>query len=196
MPTKATGYKSDTSRHRKRDSGISLSEILKWFFNSVGPILFVLSLSYSPFDFMDARTHQIVAVTIWMLIWWITEFVPLPVTSLLPIVILPSFAVVKLSAVVEPYSSSVIFLFLGGFLIALALEKWNLHRRIALHILKLMGSRADKIVLGFIIASAFLSMWISNTATAVMMLPIILSVVDMISKNPNVDQAKIPNLKM
>jgi len=196
MPTKATGWKSDENRHRDRDSKVSIIEIVKWFFNLLGPALFALSLVYTPISFMDARTHQIIAVTIWMLTWWITEFVPLPVTSLLPIIILPTFAVVKLSAVVQPYSSSVIFLFLGGFLIALALEKWNLHRRIALHILKLMGSRADNIVLGFIIASAFLSMWISNTATAVMMLPIILSVVDMISKNPNVDKSKIPNLKL
>lgn len=196
MGTRATGWKTDKNRHHEKGSKISYLEYIKWFFNILGPLLFGLSMIYSPFEIMDERTHQIVSLTIWMLSWWITEFVPLPVTSLLPIIILPSFGVVQLSKVVQPYSSSVIFLFLGGFLIALALEKWNLHRRIALRILKLMGARADNIVLGFIIASAFLSMWISNTATAVMMLPIILSVVEMISQNTKTSEKNIFNLKI
>jgi sodium-dependent dicarboxylate transporter 2/3/5 len=196
MGTLATGWKTDETRHHVRGSGISWVEIIKWFFNLLGPVVFAFSMSYTPLDFMDARTHQIVAVALWMLIWWITEFVPLPVTSLLPIVLFPSFEIVEVAQVVKPYSSSVIFLFLGGFIIALALEKWNLHRRIALIILKIMGARADSIVLGFIIASAFLSMWISNTATAVMMLPIILSVVDMIAQKTLENEKKIHNLKI
>ena len=195
MGTLATGWKTDKTRHHLRGGGISWVDILKWFFNFLGPFVFAVSMFYTPFSFMDARTHQIVAVALWMLIWWITEFVPLPVTSLLPIVLFPSFEVIKVAEVVKPYSSSVIFLFLGGFIIALALEKWNLHRRIALYILRIMGARADSIVLGFIIASAFLSMWISNTATAVMMLPIILSVVDMIAQKTQVGEKKIFNLK-
>jgi len=195
MGIRATGWKSDENRHHVRDNKISYAEIIKWFFNLLGPVLFGLSMVFSPIEIMDARTHQIIALTVWMLTWWITEFVPLPVTSLLPLIMLPSFGVVEISKAAQPYSSSVIFLFLGGFLIALALEKWNLHRRIALHILKLMGARADNIVLGFIIASAFLSMWISNTATAVMMLPIILSVVDMIAKKTNTSGKNLFNLK-
>ena len=177
------GWKPDDKIHHKRGRKISIDYIIKIVFNLLGPVLFGLSMIYSPLEFMDARTHQVVALVIWMLVWWITEFVPLPVTSLLPLIILPTFSILDMKSVAIPYSSSVIFLFLGGFIIALALEKWTLHRRIALYILKLMGSRADSIVLGFVIASAFLSMWISNTATAVMMLPIILSVVAMISKN-------------
>lgn len=175
----------------------TLSEILKWSINLLGPVLFLLSLTYSPFESIDARTHSVIALGVWMLIWWISEFAPLAVTSLLPIVILPSFGIMSESAVVTPYSSSVIFLFLGGFIIALGMEKCNLHRRIALTILKMMGSRADLIVLGFMIASAFLSMWISNTATAVMMLPIILSVVNMIEQNVSTATVKnLHNMKM
>ena len=196
MPATANGWKPAEKIHHRRGRKLSIDYIIKIIFNLLGPLLFCLSLIYTPFELMNAHTHQVVALVIWMLIWWITEFVPLPVTSLLPLIILPTFSVVEMKAVATPYSSSVIFLFLGGFIIALALEKWTLHRRIALYILKLMGSRADNIVLGFVIASAFLSMWISNTATAVMMLPIILSVVNMISKNTTESPKNIKNLKI
>jgi sodium-dependent dicarboxylate transporter 2/3/5 len=196
MSAISKGWKPANKLHHKREGGLKIDFLIKLFFNLLGPIFFSLSLFYSPFEFMDARTHQVVALVIWMLTWWITEFMPLPVTSMLPLVMLPTFSIVPMSSVIVPYSSSVIFLFLGGFIIALALEKWTLHRRIALFILKMMGGKADNIVLGFVIASAFLSMWISNTATAVMMLPIILSVVDMISKNTNEDPKNIKNLKI
>lgn len=190
------GWKPEGKIHHQRNRKLSIDYVIKIIFNLIGPLLFGLSMNYSPFEFMDAHTHQIIALVIWMLIWWISEFVPLPITSLLPLIILPTFSIVKISSVAIPYSSSVIFLFLGGFIIALALEKWTLHRRIALYILKLMGSKADYIVLGFVIASAFLSMWISNTATAVMMLPIILSVINMISKNTTEKPKNIHNLKI
>ncbi|MGB5988278.1 MAG: DASS family sodium-coupled anion symporter [Marinifilaceae bacterium] len=196
MSVMSKGWKPIDKLHRQRGGGLSFTYILKLFFNLLGPVLFCLSMYYTPFPFMDARTHHIIALVLWMLTWWITEFMPLPVTSLLPLIILPTFSIVKMADVAAPYSSSVIFLFLGGFLIALALEKWTLHRRIALTILKVMGGKADNIVLGFVVASAFLSMWISNTATAVMMLPIILSVVDMISKNTRVNPKNVQNLKI
>lgn len=169
---------------------------IKLLFNLLGPLLFIFSLYYNLTDIIDDRALQVCALTFWMLIWWITEFIPLSVTSMLPLIILPTFEIVPLKEVVVPYSSSVIFLFLGGFIIALALEKWNLHRRIALSILRLMGSRANHIVLGFMLSSAFLSMWISNTATAMMMLPIILSVMDLIAKNTVIDVKKLRNLKV
>lgn len=196
MTEVSKGWKPEGKTHHVKGRGFSVGYLIKILFNVLGPVLFGLSLVFAPFEFIDARTHQIIALVIWMLVWWITEFVPLPVTSLLPLVILPTFSIVEMKAVAIPYSSSVIFLFLGGFIIALALEKWTLHRRIALSILKIMGSKADNIVLGFIIASAFLSMWISNTATAVMMLPIILSVVNMISKSTHEDPKNIHNLKI
>ncbi|MGL5682435.1 MAG: SLC13 family permease [Marinifilaceae bacterium] len=173
-----------------------VGKIVYWAVNILGPLVFFLSLIHNPSETIDDRTLRICAMTAWMLIWWITEFVPLPVTSLLPIIVLPSFGIMSLKQVVTPYSSSVIFLFLGGFVIALALEKWNLHRRIALSILRVMGAKANKIILGFMLASAFLSMWISNTATAVMMLPIIISVTDMLAAKANVDKHKLHNLKI
>ncbi|TAJ14998.1 DASS family sodium-coupled anion symporter [Marinilabiliaceae bacterium JC017] len=196
MPKISAGWKPNEKIHHRRGHEFSVDYVFKFVFNLLGPILFGLSFFYNPFDFMDARTLKVIALVTWMLVWWITEFIPLPATSLLPLIILPTFSIVEIKSVAIPYSSPVIFLFLGGFMIALALEKWNLHRRIALHILKMMGASADRIVLGFVLASAFLSMWISNTATAVMMLPIILSVVSMITKNTSETPKNIHNLKI
>lgn len=123
------------------------------------------------------------AVAVLMAIWWMTEALPLAVTALVPLVLFPASGVLSASKVSDSYINSVIFLFLGGFLIAIAMEKWNLHKRIALKIITLMGSSAPSILLGFMSASAFLSMWISNTATAVMMLPIALAVISKIESD-------------
>ncbi len=112
----------------------------------------------------------------WMLVWWIGEAIDLAVTALLPIVLFPLLGIMDIEATTKSYGSSVIFLFMGGFLIALALERCNLHLRIALNIVKMTGTKPNKIILGFMFATAFLSMWISNTATTVMMLPIATSV--------------------
>jgi sodium-dependent dicarboxylate transporter 2/3/5 len=114
-----------------------------------------------------------------MLIWWISEAVPIAVTSLLPLVLLPSMGVAKMDAVATPYANPVVYLFMGGFVIALAMEKWDLHKRIALHIVNLTGTNANGILGGFMMATAFISMWISNTATAIMMLPIGLSIISL-----------------
>ena len=108
---------------------------------------------------------------------WITEAMPLPVTALLPLVLFPLLGVLPLREAAAPYASPPIFLFMGGFMLALAMERWNLHRRIALHILRYAGRSMIGLLSGFILATAFLSMWISNTATTVMMVPIVLSVV-------------------
>nr|WP_246206021.1 DASS family sodium-coupled anion symporter [Fulvivirga aurantia] len=124
----------------------------------------------------------VLAVASWMITWWVTEAIPIPATSLLPIVLLPLLGIFKVSEATAPYASSIIFLFMGGFLIALALEKHNLHKRIALNLLRLTGSSGNGIILGFMAATALLSMWISNTATAVMMLPIALSVANLLLK--------------
>jgi solute carrier family 13 (sodium-dependent dicarboxylate transporter), member 2/3/5 len=115
-------------------------------------------------------------IATWMACWWLTEAVPIPVTGLLPLVLLPSFGISKLSDVGAAYGEPVIFLFLGGFLLALGLEETGLHRRIALGIVRRVGDRPRRVVLGFMLASAFASMWISNTATAMVMLPIAMSV--------------------
>lgn len=117
------------------------------------------------------------AVASLMAILWITEALPLAVTSLFPIVLFPILGIDSGDKTAESYINSTIFLYLGGFMIALAMERWNLHKRIALTIISVVGSRPSGLILGFMIATAFLSMWMSNTATAVMMLPIGLSII-------------------
>ncbi len=117
------------------------------------------------------------AVAVLMAVWWVTEAVPLAVTALLPVVLFPLMGIMNGKVVSTTYFNHIIFLFLGGFMVALAMEKWNLHKRIALRILLLVGVGPGRILLGFMIATAFLSMWISNTATAMMMLPIALSII-------------------
>nr|WP_211117058.1 SLC13 family permease [Ignavibacterium album] len=129
------------------------------------------------------------AVAVLMAIWWMTEALPLAVTALVPLILFPLTGVLPASKVSDSYINSVIFLFLGGFLIAIAMERWKLHRRIALKIITIMGASASSILLGFMLASAFLSMWISNTATAVMMLPIALAVISKIESDVSEEKA-------
>jgi sodium-dependent dicarboxylate transporter 2/3/5 len=125
-----------------------------------------------------------------MAIWWMTEAIPLSATALLPIVLIPALTERTVGQATAPYASSIVFLFLGGFLIAIAMEKWNLHRRIALMTLVRVGVAPDRIVLGLMLATGFLSMWVSNTATTLMMLPIGLSVLTLVSRqDPGADAA-------
>jgi len=119
---------------------------------------------------------------IWMATWWLTEAVDIEVTALLPIVTFPLLGIAPLAKVVTPYASDVIFLFMGGFIIGLAIERWGLDRRIAFFVLRLVGARPGAIVGGFMVVTAFLSMWVSNTATAAMMVPIALSVIDLVMR--------------
>lgn len=128
---------------------------------------------------MDARC--VAAVATLMAIWWITEAIPLAMTSLLPIVLFPLLTERSIGETTSPYANPVIFLFLGGFLIAIAMEKWNLHRRIALLTIARVGYKPTRIVLGLMLATGFLSMWVSNTATTLMMLPIGLSVLTLVT---------------
>ncbi len=116
------------------------------------------------------------AIAFLMAFWWISEALPIGVTSLLPILLFPMLGVLDGKSISNAYINYVIFLFIGGFIMALAMEKWNLHKRIALKILSIVGGSPFMILLGFMISSAFLSMWMSNTATAMMMLPIAFSV--------------------
>jgi sodium-dependent dicarboxylate transporter 2/3/5 len=120
------------------------------------------------------------AVGLLMAVWWITEAVPIPATALVPLVALPLLGVRPIEAAAAPYANPVIFLFMGGFMIAQALQRWGLHRRIALGIIRLNPSRPTAVVAGFMVSAAFLSMWISNTATTLMMLPIALSVIELV----------------
>ena len=120
---------------------------------------------------------RMAALVALMAVWWITEAIPLAATSLLPVVFLPLFGIVPGKAVASNYINSTIFIFIGGFLIALAMERWNLHRRIALRVLLLFGRSPASLVLGFMVATAFLSAWISNTATTIAMMPVGLAVI-------------------
>lgn len=125
---------------------------------------------------LDPAGWRTAAIAALMAVWWITEAIPIPATALLPLVLFPVLGVAPIDAAAAPYANPIIFLFLGGFLLAIGMQRWNLHRRIALTVIRLVGTGPRRIVLGFLLATAFLSMWVSNTATAMMMLPIGLSV--------------------
>ncbi len=145
----------------------------------LAPLLFLI-FKLLPFTFISESADAVIAVAIWMIIWWITEAIHIAVTSLLPLILFPLLNVMPIGEVGANYGSPIIFLFFGGFILALALEKVNLHKRIALNIVKLTGTTPNKVILGFMIATAFMSMWISNTASTVVMLPIALSVVKLL----------------
>lgn len=141
-----------------------------------GIAAFVLLLAF-PVDSGNAPASRLAAVAALMAIWWIFEAIPLFATALLPIVLFPLLGIMGSKAAAPLYFNSTIMLFIGGFMIALTMERWNLHKRVALNIIHFVGGGPSRIVLGFMIAAAFLSMWISNTATAVMMVPIGLAIV-------------------
>jgi sodium-dependent dicarboxylate transporter 2/3/5 len=136
-----------------------------------GPVLFLLLLLLPAPAGLEAGAQRVLALAVWMGTWWLTAAVALEVTALLPIGVLPLLGVRSIEQATAPYGNSVIFLFLGGFLLAAAMERWNLHKRMAFAILALVGTDARRVVLAFMLATAFLSMWISNTAAAVLMLP-------------------------
>ncbi len=142
-----------------------------------GLLLFFLVWFFLDLKPGHPEVTRTLAVATLMATWWVTEAVPLAVTALLPVVLFPLMGIMNGKAVSSTYFNHIIFLFLGGFMVALAMEKWNLHKRIALRIMMLVGVGPGRILLGFMVATAFLSMWISNTATAMMMLPIALSIV-------------------
>ncbi|MGD7006903.1 SLC13 family permease [Metabacillus sp. 84] len=138
----------------------------------LGPLLFVLSILFFTPSELGNEGRMVFAITLWVATWWITEAIPIPATSLLPITLLPVTNALPMDDVTASYGNPIVFLFLGGFMIALAMEKWNLHKRIALNIISVVGTSTSNIILGFMIATGFLSMWVSNTAAVMMMIPI------------------------
>lgn len=142
----------------------------------LGPALFLWITVFMDLEPGRPEVTYTLAIALLMAIWWITEIVPLAITALLPVVLFPLFGVMNGKDVSSAYFNHVIFLFIGGFLVALAMQKWDLHKRIAIRILLITGSSPARILLGFMLATSFLSMWISNTATAMMMVPILLSI--------------------
>ncbi|MGB5738453.1 MAG: SLC13 family permease, partial [Woeseia sp.] len=143
----------------------------------LGPLLALLMLlSDAPTGLSQAAWHT-AAMGILMATWWATEAVPIAVTALLPLVLFPLLGIADIQATSAPYANKVIYLFLGGFIVALAMQRWNLHRRIALTILQHAGGDGRSLVGGFMLASALLSMWVMNTSTTMMLLPIAVSII-------------------
>ncbi|HSR62653.1 MAG TPA: DASS family sodium-coupled anion symporter [Gammaproteobacteria bacterium] len=147
----------------------------------LGLALFVIVLSLPVPEGMQPEAMRVLAVAMLMATWWITEAIPIPATALLPIILFPLLGVMSGSAVTVPYANHLIYLFLGGFLIAVTIEKWNLHHRIALHTILVVGTTRNRIILGFMLATAVLSMWISNTAATMLMLTIGLAVLSQVA---------------
>ncbi|RRQ50698.1 DASS family sodium-coupled anion symporter [Maribacter algicola] len=145
----------------------------------LGPILFLLVINL-PVVLISEQADAVIAVALWMIVWWITEAVSISVTALLPLLLFPILKIMPMEDVGANYGSPIVFLFFGGFVMALALEKVNLHKRIALSIIRITGTTPNKVILGFMIATATLSMWISNTASTVVMLPIAMSVIQLL----------------
>ena len=151
----------------------------------LGPLCFALIILFFHPEGLSKSANAILASTAWIAIWWITEAISISVTALLPIILFPLSGGLSLKATTASYGHKYIFLFIGGFILAIAIEKWKLHKRIALTIIKLVGTNVVSIILGFMIATAFLSMWISNTAAAVMILPVGMAIVAQLRDNPN-----------
>lgn len=149
----------------------------------LGPVMFFLTLLFFNPPGLNDASRAVLASSLWIAIWWITEALPIAVTALLPMILFPLTGGMELADTTAAYGHKLVFLTLGGFSIAIAIEKWNLHKRIALHIISYIGTDLKMIILGFMVATAFLSMWISNTATSVMMLPIGIVIIKQIQDN-------------
>lgn len=141
-----------------------------------GPLLFIIIL-FSGSGILPWEARVVAGGTLWIIAWWVTEAVPIAAASLLPIVIFPLFGAMETVTVTAEYGNPIVFLFIGGFLIAIAMEKWKVHTRIALRIISLIGTSPRRIIGGFLAATAFMSAWISNSATALMMLPVAAAVI-------------------
>lgn len=144
---------------------------------SLGPIVFLLLLFLVPLDYSQTK---VIGVAGWMITWWITQVIPIGATAILPMVLFPALGVESLKSVTANYANPIIYLFFGGFVLGLAIERWNLHQRLALAILKKSGNQPRMIIMGSMMATAIMSMWISNTASTMMMLPIGLSITQLL----------------
>lgn len=147
----------------------------------LGPLLFIIILNTLEPGTLSEKSIVVLALGAWMVTWWATEAMPIPISALLPMIVFPLMGVSSVREASAPYGDPVIFLFMGGFILALGLERHNLHQRIALSLIRLTGTSGNGIILGFMLSTALISMWISNTATAIMMLPIAASVTTLLA---------------
>lgn len=195
MTTPGT-HKSTAQAEGQKDAGVEKNEWRREVFGLVaGLILAALVFFFFPessvetveqsagaeadVDYSYASLRVVAAVTVLMGAWWMTEAIPLAATALIPLAVFTLTGVGDMKEVASPYASSTIFLFMGGFLLALGLQRWNLHRRLALLVVAAVGTSPKRLILGFMISTGFMSMWVSNTATAVVMLPIGMSVLQL-----------------
>lgn len=161
------------------------SQYIKRFALLLGPLLFTLTLLFFHPEGLSKEANAVLASTLWIATWWVFEVVPIAVTAMLPIILFPLTGAMALNTTTAAFGHKYVFLYIGGFTLAIAIEKWNLHKRIALNVINLIGTSVKNIILGFMVATAFLSMWISNTATAVMMLPIGMAIITQLKDNPD-----------
>ncbi|NJP38008.1 SLC13 family permease [Alkalicoccus luteus] len=157
----------------------------------LGPSLFSLIYFFQGMTGLDDAPRAVLAVTAWVATWWITEAMPIPATSLMPIFLLPLTGGAQEETATMAYADPIVFMYMGGFTIALAIEKWNLHKRIAMSIIAMVGSDSSRIILGVLLATALLSMWISNAATALMMLPIALALITNVKEKNYLDEESL-----
>ena len=173
---------AEVQRNDGSRSGLPKSQVIGLI---LGAAFLLVTLILPAPGSMGAEAWAALGLMLLIATWWSTEAIPIPATALLPIVLVPALGLGTIGQATAPYANPIIFLFLGGFTLGLAMQRWNLHRRIALLTLKAMGDQPRRQIAGFMLATAFLSMWVSNTATAIMMLPIGLSVVAMMDNtNP------------
>jgi solute carrier family 13 (sodium-dependent dicarboxylate transporter), member 2/3/5 len=199
---------SETDKKKEKDAapgdGFKAAEpagpigLVKWIGFFGGLFFFLIMIFSSPPEGLSPEGWRTAAIAVLMATWWVTEVIPISATAMLPIVLFPVLGVVDISGATAPYAHPMIFLFMGGFIIAIAMQRWDLHRRIALNIIVLIGSRPRNIIAGFMISSAFMSMWVSNTAATLMMLPIAMSVIELTknTENKGVDQKQFKNFAL
>jgi solute carrier family 13 (sodium-dependent dicarboxylate transporter), member 2/3/5 len=179
-----------TDRHPVRDDDAGRAEayggrqIAGWV---IGPAALILALVTTPPDGLGPEGWRTAGVAMLMAVFWIAEPIPIPATALLPLVLFPALGLGDIRETAAPFANPIIFLFLGGFLIAIAMQRWHLHRRVAINLIAAVGVQPTRIIAGFLLASALISMWVSNTATSLMMLPIALSVVQLLPRGQGAD---------
>ena len=164
----------------QQDRGDGPRELFRKRFGLITGVVLALAVYFFMPSDLDHMLRGTAAIAVLMAAWWMSEAIPITVTALLPLVLFPALGIAKIGDFSGQYTAPTIFLFMGGFLLALGMQRWNLHKRVALWVLVAMGSSPKMLILGFMIATGFLSMWVSNTATAVMMLPIGVSVLSLI----------------
>ncbi|WP_431473703.1 SLC13 family permease [Ornithinimicrobium sp. W1665] len=151
----------------------------RWWLVALGPVVALVLALLLPSS-LPVEGRVVAGTAAWMALWWMTEAAPIPVTSLLPLAVFPLLDSASMSDVAAPYANPVVFLVMGGVILGLATERSNLHTRIALLTIRAVGTRSSQMVLGLMLASALISAWVSNTATAVIMVPIAVSVLHLV----------------